>query len=105
MSCESTPTLKLYNWGEYIDDELVAAFEEESGYKVKQIAFDSNEVAITQIKAGNQYDMDLHFLDSMKEGPVSIITSKYDIGDITKEEDDYQSQESDDIPIYPSTGD
>ena len=38
-------------------------------------------------KAGNQYDMDLHFLDSMKEGPVSIITSKYDIGDITKEED------------------
>ncbi|PKK92703.1 MAG: hypothetical protein CVV61_08370 [Tenericutes bacterium HGW-Tenericutes-6] len=56
-SCESVPTLKLYNWGEYIDDELVAAFEEESGYKVKQIAFDSNEVAITQIKAGNQYDL------------------------------------------------
>ena len=49
--------LKLYNWGEYIDDDLVAAFEEESGYKVKQIAFDSNEVAITQIKAGNKYDL------------------------------------------------
>ena len=49
--------LKLYNWGEYIDDDLVAAFEAESGYKVKQIAFDSNEVAITQIKAGNQYDL------------------------------------------------
>ncbi len=48
---------RLYNWGEYIDDELVAQFEEESGYKVKQIAFDSNEVAITQIKAGNQYDL------------------------------------------------
>jgi len=57
VSCESAPTLKLYNWGEYIDDELVAAFEEESGFKVKQIAFDSNEVAITQIKAGNQYDL------------------------------------------------
>ena len=53
----SENVLKLYNWGEYIDDDLVKAFEEESGYKVKQIAFDSNEVAITQIKAGNQYDL------------------------------------------------
>ncbi|MCF7930301.1 MAG: ABC transporter substrate-binding protein [Acholeplasmataceae bacterium] len=57
VSCESVPTLRLYNWGEYIDDALVAQFEEETGYKVKQIAFDSNEVAITQIKAGNQYDL------------------------------------------------
>ncbi len=57
VSCDSTPTLKLYNWGEYIDDDLIAQFEEASGYKVKQIAFDSNEVAITQIKAGNQYDL------------------------------------------------
>jgi spermidine/putrescine transport system substrate-binding protein len=56
-SCSSGPTLSLYNWGEYIDDSLVEAFEEESGIKVKQIAFDSNEVAITQIKAGNQYDL------------------------------------------------
>ncbi|MBU1093087.1 MAG: ABC transporter substrate-binding protein [Firmicutes bacterium] len=57
VSCESLPTLRLYNWGEYIDDDLVVQFEEASGYKVKQIAFDSNEVAITQIKAGNQYDL------------------------------------------------
>lgn len=56
-SCSSGPTLRLYNWGEYIDDDLVAQFEEEYGIKVKQIAFDSNEVAITQIKAGNQYDL------------------------------------------------
>lgn len=56
-SCESGPTLRLYNWGEYIDDSLVEAFEEESGIRVRQIAFDSNEVAITQIKGGNQYDL------------------------------------------------
>lgn len=56
-SCQSGPTLNLYNWGEYIDDALVEAFEEEYGIKVKQIAFDSNEVAITQIKAGNDYDL------------------------------------------------
>lgn len=57
VGCESGPTLRLYNWGEYIDDELIYEFEEESGIKVKQIAFDSNEVAITQIKSGNQYDL------------------------------------------------
>jgi len=56
-SCESGPTLRLYNWGEYIDDSLVEAFEDESGIRVRQIAFDSNEVAITQIKGGNQYDL------------------------------------------------
>lgn len=56
-SCQSRPTLNLYNWGEYIDDDLVEAFEDEYGIKVKQIAFDSNEVAITQIKAGNDYDL------------------------------------------------
>lgn len=38
-------------------------------------------------QAGNQEDMDLHFMDSMNEGPVSIITDNYHIGDITKEED------------------
>lgn len=57
VGCESGPTLRLYNWGEYIDDDLVYEFEDETGIKVKQIAFDSNEVALTQIKSGNQYDL------------------------------------------------
>jgi spermidine/putrescine transport system substrate-binding protein len=57
VGCESGPTLRLYNWGEYIDDELVYEFEDQTGIKVKQIAFDSNEVALTQIKSGNQYDL------------------------------------------------
>ncbi len=56
-SCASVPTLKLYNWGEFMDPSLVAQFEEETGYRVKQIAFNSNEMAITQIKAGNQFDL------------------------------------------------
>lgn len=72
VSCESGPTLSLYNWGEYIDDSLVATFEEETGITVKQIAFDSNEVAITQIKAGNQYDL--------------VIPSDYAIEQLAKEE-------------------
>jgi len=70
-ACDSGPVLRLYNWGEYISDDLVAAFEKEAGYRVKQIAFDSNEVAITQIKAGNQYDL--------------VIPSDYAIEQLAKE--------------------
>lgn len=57
FACDSGQTLRLYNWGEYIDDTLIESFEEETSIRVKQIAFDSNEVAITQIKGGNQYDL------------------------------------------------
>ncbi|MFT4568153.1 MAG: 5-(carboxyamino)imidazole ribonucleotide synthase [Saprospiraceae bacterium] len=38
-------------------------------------------------KAGIQYDIDLHFLDNIKEGPVSAVTDNYSIGDITDEKD------------------
>lgn len=37
--------------------------------------------------AGNQLDMDLSFMDSMTEGPVANVSSRYTKGDITKEED------------------
>ncbi len=57
IGCSEGETLRLYNWGEYIDESLLLQFEEETGIRVKQILFDSNEVAITQIKAGNQYDL------------------------------------------------
>lgn len=57
IGCSDQPTLRLYNWGEYMDDSLLETFEEETGIRVEQILFDSNEVAVTQIKAGNQYDL------------------------------------------------
>ena len=57
IGCTDQPTLRLYNWGEYIDDSLLEAFEQENNIRVEQILFDSNEVAVTQIKAGNQYDL------------------------------------------------
>lgn len=43
-------TLYLYNWGDYIDPELIDKFEEESGYKVVMETYDSNEAMITKIK-------------------------------------------------------
>lgn len=56
-SCDGgKPTLKLFMPTEYIDEDLIAAFEEEFDVNVDFISFDSNEVAIPQIEV-NSYDL------------------------------------------------
>jgi spermidine/putrescine transport system substrate-binding protein len=45
-------TLTVYNWGDYIDPDLIARFEEETGIKVIYQTFDSNEAMMTKIKQG-----------------------------------------------------
>ncbi len=50
-------TLKLYIPGEYMDDGLVPAFEDEFGVDVIVEYFDSNEMMYTKIQAGDSYDI------------------------------------------------
>lgn len=45
-------TLTIYNWGDYIDPDLLAEFEEESGIKVIYQTFDSNEAMMTKVEQG-----------------------------------------------------
>lgn len=45
-------TLTVYNWGDYIDSELLDKFEEETGIKVIYQTFDSNEAMLTKIAQG-----------------------------------------------------
>lgn len=61
---ESTTTLYVYNWGEYISDgsegsyDVNKAFEELTGIKVVYETFDSNESMYTKLKAGGaSYDV------------------------------------------------
>jgi len=50
--------LALYNWAEYIDPDLLAAFEEQYGVSVTQDTYDSNEAMQPIISAGNSgYDV------------------------------------------------
>lgn len=52
---DRTVTLNVYNWGEYIDDEILdvnALFEEETGIQVNYKTFDSNESMYTLISSG-----------------------------------------------------
>lgn len=50
-------TLKLYNWGEYMGDNLISDFEKQYDCKVIVELFDSNETMYTKICAGDTYDV------------------------------------------------
>ena len=50
-------TLKLYNWGEYMGEDLINNFEKEYGVKVITEYFDSNEMMYTKLQAGDSYDV------------------------------------------------
>lgn len=59
VSCgEKKRTLHLYNWGDYIDPEVVAQFEKEFHCIVKIDFFDSNEAMYAKLNAGAEgYDV------------------------------------------------
>ncbi|MCB0035780.1 MAG: spermidine/putrescine ABC transporter substrate-binding protein, partial [Anaerolineales bacterium] len=51
-------TLNFYNWADYMDEEILAQFEEECGVTVVQDIYSSNEDLIAKIQAGNSgYDL------------------------------------------------
>ena len=48
----------VYNWGEYIDPEVITMFEEETGIKVIYDEFESNEIMYAKIASDNSaYDV------------------------------------------------
>jgi spermidine/putrescine-binding protein len=49
--------LAFYNWSEYIDPDLVTAFENQYGVSVIQSFYESNEAMLAQIQAGVVYDL------------------------------------------------
>lgn len=54
----SANTLTVFNWGDYIDEEVIDQFEEETGITVIYETFDSNEAMMTKIKqGGTTYDI------------------------------------------------
>ena len=59
-ACEAGGTdgdLNFYNWSEYIDPDLVTAFEDEYGVSVTESFYESNEAMLSQIQSGVTYDL------------------------------------------------
>ncbi|MDQ0429133.1 spermidine/putrescine transport system substrate-binding protein [Planomicrobium stackebrandtii] len=64
-------TISVYNWGEYIDPELIDQFEEETNISVVYETFDSNESMMTKIEqGGTTYDVAMpseYAIEKMKD--------------------------------------
>ncbi len=57
-SAVSAEEVRVYNWSDYIDEELLTKFEEETGIDLIYDVFDSNEVLETKMLAGGSgYDV------------------------------------------------
>ena len=50
-------TLRVYNWGEYIDKSVISEFEKEYDCIIIYETFDSNEIMYTKYMSGNSYDI------------------------------------------------
>ena len=44
--------VNVFNWGEYIDEDLLQQFTDETGIKVNYQTFDSNEIMYSKLKSG-----------------------------------------------------
>lgn len=51
-SSESSDELYVYNWGEYIDEDVITQFEDETGIRVVYDLFETNEEMYPIIEAG-----------------------------------------------------
>lgn len=47
--------LNMYNWGQYIDTDLITKFEKETGIKVNYEMFETNEHMLAKIESGSSY--------------------------------------------------
>ncbi len=69
-------TITVFNWGDYIDPELIKQFEKETGIKVILETFDSNEAMLVKIQqGGTAYDVAIpseYAIEKMKEEDLLI---------------------------------
>ena len=49
--------LNVYNWGEYIGEDVIRNFENKYNVRVNYSLFDSNEAMYTKLLSGTQYDI------------------------------------------------
>lgn len=60
VGCDDSETLYVLNWGDYIDEELLSEFTEETGIQVKYVTMANNEEMLVKLQA-NDCRFDLCF--------------------------------------------
>ena len=56
-------TLNLYTWAEMFDPDVLAAFEQETGYQINYVNFDYDETMLAKLEAANGGDYDVIIAD------------------------------------------
>lgn len=57
-ACRDRPTIYVYNWGDYIDEDIIADFEAETNLRVVYDTYATNEDMYVKIKSGgSSYDV------------------------------------------------
>jgi len=79
--CSGGEKVVVYNWGDYIDPDVIEQFEEETGIKVVYELFETNEAMYTKLKnSNNNYDViipsDYMIERLIKEGELEEINFK-----------------------------
>jgi len=71
VTAQAEETLSLYNWGDYINPEILTRFTEETGIKVTLDTYSSNEEMLAKLQAGaTGYDIvfpSVHMQDIMAQ--------------------------------------
>ena len=60
---DSKGTLNLYTWAEMFDPDVLAAFEQETGYQINYVNFDYDETMLAKLEAANGGDYDVIIAD------------------------------------------
>lgn len=57
-STDPSKVINVFNCGDYINEDLIDKFEEETGYKIVYSTYDTNEIMYSKVKAGStKYDL------------------------------------------------
>lgn len=91
--------LNLYNWSEYMDPELIEAFEAEYGVSVVESFYESNEAMISQIQSGVSYDVIVpsdYMVNIMIQEGLLVEFNKDAIPNFANMDPDFTSQPYDD---------
>ncbi|MGI9391845.1 MAG: polyamine ABC transporter substrate-binding protein [Boseongicola sp.] len=76
--------VRVYNWSDYIDEELLAKFEAETGIDLIYDVFDSNEVLETKMLAGGSgYDVVVPTADFLQRQIAAGAFQKLDYGKLS----------------------
>ncbi len=96
--------VNVYNWGEYIDPDLITEFEKETGYHVVYEVFDSNEAMYTKIKSNaGGYDVIVpseYMLEKMKQEELLIPLDHKQIPNFKNVDNNYLNPTFDPNNVY-----